>query len=295
VQFITVDNNVRLEVLDWGGTGRPLVLLAGLGNTAHVFDDFAPKLTPEFHVYGITRRGFGASSAPDSGYLADRLGDDVIAVLDALKLNRPVLVGHSIAGEELSSVGSRYPQRVAGLIYLDAANGQAFHDPAQQEALKNLPKAPPLPPIPAVTDAERANFQTWMARLKSLYGIDPPESEYRQTRELTSDGTVGDSKPNKAQEVVEGEEQYTKIPVPILAIYAIPHDQGPFVKSHVSPEGLAAIEARDAAAAGESAKAFQMGVPKAHVVILPYAHHYVFISNESDVLREMRAFLNALP
>jgi non-heme chloroperoxidase len=45
-------------------------------------------------------------------------------VLDALKLERPILVGHSIAGE--SSVGSRYPKRVAGLIYMDAAYGYAF-------------------------------------------------------------------------------------------------------------------------------------------------------------------------
>src|SRR5207249_6687009 len=76
VHFVTVDGNVKLEVLDWGGSGRALVLLAGLGDTAHVFDDFAPKLANTYHVYGITRRGFGASSVPDSGYSADRLGDD---------------------------------------------------------------------------------------------------------------------------------------------------------------------------------------------------------------------------
>src|SRR5580700_10422781 len=99
VEFVAVDENVKLELLDWGGSGRPLVLLAGLGNTAHVFDDFAPKLTSEYHVYGITRRGFGSSSAPAAGYSADRLGDDVLEVLDALKLEKPVLVGHSIAGE----------------------------------------------------------------------------------------------------------------------------------------------------------------------------------------------------
>jgi len=64
VQFITVEDNVKLEVLDWGGAGRALVLLTGLGNTAHVFDEFAPKLTPDYHVYGITRRGYGASGAP---------------------------------------------------------------------------------------------------------------------------------------------------------------------------------------------------------------------------------------
>jgi pimeloyl-ACP methyl ester carboxylesterase len=130
IQFVIVDENVKVEVLDWGGSGRPLVLLAGLGNTAHVFDEFAPKLSSEYHVYGITRRGFGASSAPASGYSADRLGDDVLAVLGSLKLNRAVLVGHSIAGEELSSVGSRHPERIAGLIYLDAGYSYAYYDPS---------------------------------------------------------------------------------------------------------------------------------------------------------------------
>jgi alpha-beta hydrolase superfamily lysophospholipase len=104
-EFISVEENVKLEVLDWGGTGRPVILLAGLGYDAHEWDSFAPKLVPQYHVYAVTRRGFGASSAPkpdNTDYSADRLGDDVLAVMDALKLNRPILVGHSIAGEELS-------------------------------------------------------------------------------------------------------------------------------------------------------------------------------------------------
>jgi non-heme chloroperoxidase len=66
-----VDANVRLEVLDWGGSGKSIVLLSGLGNTAHVFDDFALKLNSQYHVYGITR-GFGASSVPQSSYEAAR-------------------------------------------------------------------------------------------------------------------------------------------------------------------------------------------------------------------------------
>jgi non-heme chloroperoxidase len=75
VQFITVDNDVKLEVLDWGGSGKAIILLAGLGANAHEFDAFAPKLMAAgHHVYGITRRGFGKSSAPSSGYSADRLG-----------------------------------------------------------------------------------------------------------------------------------------------------------------------------------------------------------------------------
>jgi hypothetical protein len=119
VQFVTVDNSVKLEVLDWGGSGRAVVLLAGLGNSTHAFDSFAQKLTASYHVYGITRRRFGASSTPTpitANYTADRLGDDVLAVCAFLKLNHPVIAGHSIAGEELSSIGSRQPERVSGLI-----------------------------------------------------------------------------------------------------------------------------------------------------------------------------------
>jgi non-heme chloroperoxidase len=114
VKFITVEPDVQLEVLDWSGTGRPVVFLAGLGGTAHDFDDFAPKLVPTYHLFAITRRGYGASSAPapaNENYSADHLADDVLAVMTALDIERPVLVGHSIAGQELSSIGSRFPKQ----------------------------------------------------------------------------------------------------------------------------------------------------------------------------------------
>lgn len=114
IQFVEVQPDVSLEVVDWGGRGRSVVLLAGGGETAHVYDQFAPKLTPDYHVFGITRRGFGASSKPKTGYTAESLADDVLRVLDALKLERSVLVGHSVAGEELSSIGARYSNRIAG-------------------------------------------------------------------------------------------------------------------------------------------------------------------------------------
>jgi pimeloyl-ACP methyl ester carboxylesterase len=130
VQMVPVEmeSGLKLEVLDWGGTGQPIVLLAGLGNTAHVFDELAPQLTAHGHVYGLTRRGFGASGVPKHGYDADHLADDVAAVLTELNIAHPVLVGHSIAGEELSSIAERYPEQVAGLVYLEAAYGYAYYD-----------------------------------------------------------------------------------------------------------------------------------------------------------------------
>src|SRR4249919_2626407 len=96
VGWITVDSSVRLEVLDWGGSGRPLVLL-GCYLTAHVYDEFAQKLTNQFHVYGITQRGIGASDKPATGYTVQRSADDVLEVLDSLNAQKLLLVGNSCA------------------------------------------------------------------------------------------------------------------------------------------------------------------------------------------------------
>ena len=68
-------------------------------------------------------------------YSADRLADDVLAVVDSLGLNRPVLVGHSIAGEELSSIATRHPEKVAGLVYLDAGYSYAFYDASRGDLI----------------------------------------------------------------------------------------------------------------------------------------------------------------
>ena len=237
--FVTADRDVKLEVLDWGGssTGRTLVLVPGLGNTAHIFDILATKLTARYHVIGVTRRGFGDSSAPASGYGADRLGDDVLAVIEALKINKPVLAGHSLGGEELSSIGSRYPEKVAGLIYLDAGYSYAFYAPG----IDPFPPPPTtqLPPIP--------------------------------------------------QSIMTGTQKYTRIPVPILAIYALPHEPGPAVSAAMRTQ----TEANDVKAEAQ-AKAFEVGVPTARVVRIPRANHYVFVSNEADVLREMETFIASL-
>src|SRR5437016_14398150 len=72
VQFVSVDKHVRLEVPDWGGSGGPVVLLAGGGHTAHAFDESAPKLTADNPAYGSTRRRFGAAMFAASHTAVDR-------------------------------------------------------------------------------------------------------------------------------------------------------------------------------------------------------------------------------
>ena len=83
-RFVTVAPGVKLEVLDWGGSGEVMVLLTGSGDNAHVFDYFAFQFTDFFHVIGITRRGWLPSSQPENGYDVDTRAADDIKVLDAL-------------------------------------------------------------------------------------------------------------------------------------------------------------------------------------------------------------------
>ena len=296
-QSVTVDKDVKLEVLDWGGTGRPMVLLAGLGNTAHIFDQFAPKLMAQYHVYGITRRGYGASSVPTSGYSADRLGDDVLAALDALKINKPVLVGHSIAGEELSSVGSRHPEKVAGLIYLDAGYAYAYYDRSRGDFGIDLvdlqKKLEQLWPGKAPQDPKqflRELLETTLPQFEKDLRERQKELDTMSAAQLAAQGSGPG--PMAAQAIGAGEQKYTNIPVPILAIYAVPHDRGP--TAGADSAARATQEARDEETTGAQAKAFEAGLPSAKVVRIPHADHYVFRSNEADVLREMNAFVGGL-
>lgn len=294
VQFVTVDDKVKLEVLDWGGSGRPLVFLAGLGDTAHRFDRFAPKLTSTYHVYGITRRGFGASSAPvpaNNNYSADRLGDDVLAVLDALKLSHPVLAGHSIAGEEMSSIATRYPEKVAGLIYLDAGYQYAFYDRSSGDL--NIDSIELRKTLALIVPGMDQKVLMQELLQKTLPQFQKDLQEQLKTLQVMPAPPTGTQMPLADSAVMGGEQKYTDVRVPVLAFFAVPHDMGPAFQG--DPVARAAAEASDLARAGAQADAFEKGIPSARVVRLPHANHYVFLSNEADVLGEMNAFIGRLP
>jgi pimeloyl-ACP methyl ester carboxylesterase len=206
-------------------------------------------------------------------------------------------VGHSIGGEELSSVGSRHPEKVAGLIYLDAAYSYAYYDRSRGdlnldviELLKNLEqilpgKGPPdqRPLIQELLETSLPEFEKELRETQKDLQAMPPAI-------LAAQGSVHMSAASQA--ILAGEQKYTSIPVPILAIYAVPHDLGSVIGN--DPAARAAFEAYDEARTGAQAKAFENGIPSAHVVRLPHANHYIFRSNEADVLREINAFIASL-
>ncbi len=86
-EFITA-NGIKMNYLDWGGTGEVVLLLSGFGNDAHIFDEFATKFTDKFHVIGLTRRGFGETDKPKNGYDTKTRVEDIHKFLDALKIKK---------------------------------------------------------------------------------------------------------------------------------------------------------------------------------------------------------------
>lgn len=295
-RFVNVGGGVRLEVLDWGGAGRPIVLLAGGGDTGHVFDDFAPKLTATLHVYGITRRGFGASTFSSSDTGPDRLADDVLAVLDYLHLSSPVLVGHSIAGQELSSIATRHSDRVAGLVYLEAGYPYAFDNgtgPSMQDFQAITGPQPPPP-----SERELASFGSLRDYYVRVLGFAFPQAELRQRRTADPQGRVGKERDFPGyQTLLAGMKKYADIRVPSLWVYASPHTLGKWIDNASDPkvrERARTYEQSLTVLTERQVKAVETGLPSARVVKLPGGHHYIYLSNESDVLREMRSFVSGL-
>jgi pimeloyl-ACP methyl ester carboxylesterase len=133
--FVTV-NGVRLHYLDWGGGGEPLVLLHGLGDSPHCFDDLVPAFLDRHRVVAYARRGHGDSQAK-SPYDADTLTEDLRQLLDHLSLPRVHLAGWSLGGRELTRFAELYPERVRTLTYMDAAFDRA--DPAWRRAVESSP------------------------------------------------------------------------------------------------------------------------------------------------------------
>lgn len=300
ITFVTVDNQVKLEVLDWGGSGRAVVLLAGY-QTAHEYDDIAPKLTAFCHVYGITRRGFGASSRPDSGYTAQRSAEDVLQVLDALKLDHPALAGHSFGGEDLFTIGAQHSTLVAGLVFLDSADDPTLPSSAygvEEVDTKRLPAS--MTPEPEPDHSSFQAFREWQLK---AHGVMMPEAELRQRYPVKSDGSMGeDSTPKWVRDAIFAgiqKPRYSSIQVPVLAILAVPFPLDEQFKKYQprTADERSAMEQKYAMGEAFTKRTVQdlkAGDPTAQIVTLPGASTYVFLSNENDTVHEMRSFVAGL-
>jgi non-heme chloroperoxidase len=277
VRLVTVAPNVRLEVVDWGGSGAPMVYLVGMGMEASNYERFASRFRDKHHVYGVNRRGAGASSTPPDGYDAATRAHDIIVVLDSLHIDKAILVGHSFAGDELSKLGVAYAARVRALVYLDA------YDHPRRPGPENMP---PLPPQATNGRTRRPTHRDSLL-VASLEAAD-------------TDTTARPPVINSDSLARAGAEpaDYSKITVPALAIYA----ERDTTAAQLFGDDYQRFDARNRAMAQRVAHArarlvkedrdrFRTQVRRGTVLVIPGASHFVYDSNPDEVERAMRAFL----
>jgi pimeloyl-ACP methyl ester carboxylesterase len=109
---------VALEVEDHG-EGVPVILLHGFPLSAAIWTPVRTAIEQAARLITPDLRGFGGSGKPASGYAVDELAADVVALADALGLDRFVLGGHSMGGYVTLRVAALRPERLQGLILVD--------------------------------------------------------------------------------------------------------------------------------------------------------------------------------
>jgi pimeloyl-ACP methyl ester carboxylesterase len=237
--------------------------------------------------------------------------------MDAMSVNRPVVIGHSFAGEELHVLGARYSERIAGVVYLDAAfnRGDSSDDEAYNAVAKTMPSAPGPEP------RDRASFAAWRAYLEKTQGGAGPEAHLRARFRTNPDGTVGDQwapdLPIRQEITKEMRAAYSPynpepIRVPAVAIYAVPKTVDDFMRRGSSsrspfPEDFIARTADDPAIRERVEKLYQltrerfeghanwfkMFAPSGRVAEIS-GPHMLFITNTSEVVQEIEAFISSL-
>lgn len=301
VRFVHVEPSVKLEVLDWGGSGRPLVFVSCY-LTGHAYDEIAPKLTDRFRVFGFTRRGFGASDRPAGGYELQRAADDLLAVLDALKLEKPILAANSCGGWTVTLLAVQHPDRLGGLAYLEAADDPMltladFDFPPVDEA--NLPKRIERPAL------DHSSFDAFRRTQKARTGVAFPEAELRYLFGVKPDGSLGPDlmPPDVRRAVTTGnrsQPDFARVRVPVLALFQTPAPFDEAAKEYVIENEMqrAALRQREQVGlimARRWSGDLRAAVPSAKIVEIPGASLYMFLSHEGDVIRELVAFAATLP
>lgn len=120
------------------GEGDPLVLISGLGYPMWQWHLMVPNLEKHFRVITLDNRGVGQSDKPAGPYTASMLAKDTVGLLDALGIDKAIVMGHSMGGFIAQAMALEYPERISRLILASTNFGGPRHVPVTAEAMAVL-------------------------------------------------------------------------------------------------------------------------------------------------------------
>ena len=180
---------LRMHVRNWGGEGRPVVLLHGLASTCRIWDFVAPILAQDFAVISVDQRGHGDSGKPEQGYDFGSVSGDVAALLEGRGIERPVLVGHSWGADVALELAVARPDVLQGIVFVDGGtiDASARYDTLEDALVQMAP-----PDFRGTTRAqflERVRSGGQWATLIDQHGA-PAEEIILGNFETLDDGTI---------------------------------------------------------------------------------------------------------
>ncbi len=185
---------VNIHYIDAPGGEPTLLMLHGLSANAHCFSGLiAAGLSPRYRVVAPDLRGRGRTDKPVTGYTMSDHANDVLALMDALALERVVLAGHSFGGYLAIYLAAKYPDRVDRLIVIDAA---ITLNPRVGELLK--PSLDRLTRVSTSVDAYLAEARSaphldgfWDASIERYFRAEIQENADGSAQSATSAGAIG--------------------------------------------------------------------------------------------------------
>jgi len=302
-KFITVSTGVQLHIVEWGGTGEPVLLLAGILASAHVFDEFAPLLTDHHRVIGITRRGIPPSAPSPAGYEASILMADIISVMDSLRIPAAHLIGWSFGGNEAVILATTHPARVRSIVLLDSYDSKMRRAMrGQRSSSPDGPAAPSEPFLPF--DSTSPLALQW--RQQRLGNRPPPLSTICTGSRFGPDGRyLGTVVPRHLRDSIAAAMRegmpllpYSAVRQPVLALFASPRGVGdlfPMYATMDSGERRLADSSLEATLREQRAVRARLRreIPQATLVEIPGAAHAIFRSHPEAVYLKVRSFLDS--
>ena len=109
------------------GAGEPIVLIHGFPTSSHLWLDVVAKLPPGHRIVVLDLLGFGRSDAPpNADYTIGGHGERLVRLLDALRIDRAVIVGHGTGGAIALWAGLTIPERVTRIVLIGSSTSEGW-------------------------------------------------------------------------------------------------------------------------------------------------------------------------
>jgi pimeloyl-ACP methyl ester carboxylesterase len=116
------------------GKGYPVILIHGFCETHEIWNGLSEGLSKEFKIYVIDLPGFGSSPLLQTPFSVDDVGEKVFEWIAQQKIDKPIVIGHSLGGYVALAIAKKHPEKIAGLGLIQST---AFPDSEEKKANRN--------------------------------------------------------------------------------------------------------------------------------------------------------------